>query len=237
MSALFNKLTSKSPATVVDVVVIAVLYFLGYTLLFPFILLLIGEVYPDFGAWPYSDVIYHGIMTFVFLFLGRRFLHEEGSAWSLRTVWIVFQGVSAMVFGAALLNLLITALTGLDTSLNQQTLIDYFLQNSLAVTVQAVIFAPIAEEIVFRGVLYRHFRINNRVLMPLILSTLLFAAMHALGSILLGMWSDLWFIPMYAYMGLVLAVVYERTHSLYAAITVHLINNAISILAMYSLIS
>jgi membrane protease YdiL (CAAX protease family) len=143
----------------------------------------------------------------------------------------------AMMFGAALLNLLISAITGSDTSINQQTLIDYFLENSLAVTVQAVIFAPIAEEIVFRGVLYRHFRFNNRFMGPLVLSSLVFAFMHALGAILLGAWSDLWFLPMYAYMGLVLAVVYERTHSLYASIAVHFLNNAVSIYAMYLLIS
>jgi uncharacterized protein len=237
MSALFNRLTAKSPASVIDVVVITVIYFIGYTLLFPILTLFIGEVYPAFIEWPYTDVIYHGIMTCVFLFLGRRYLQEKGSGWNFKTLWIVFQGFMAMVFGAALLNVLISTITGSDTSVNQQILIDYFLENSLAVTVQAVIFAPIAEEIVFRGVLYRHFRFNNRFIGPLLISSLLFAFMHALGAILMGQWSDLWFLPMYAYMGLVLAVVYERTHSLYAAVIVHFLNNAVSIYAMYLLIS
>jgi membrane protease YdiL (CAAX protease family) len=237
MSALFNRLTAKSPASAVDVVVILVIYFLGYTFLFPALILLIGEVIPGFTEWPYTDVIYHGIMTLVFLFLGRRYLQEKGKVWNLKTLLIVFQGFLAMLFGAALLNILISTLTGLDTSINQQTLIDYFLENSLAVTVQAVIFAPIAEEVVFRGVLFRQLRVNNRVIIPLLVSSMVFAAMHALGAVLMGAWSDLWFIPMYAYMGLVLAVVYERTQNLYAAIAVHLLNNAVSIMAMYSLIN
>jgi cytochrome c biogenesis protein CcdA len=72
MSALFNRLTAKSPASVIDVVVITVIYFLGYTLLFPLLMLFIGQVYPAVTEWPYTDVIFHGIMTLVFLFTCRK---------------------------------------------------------------------------------------------------------------------------------------------------------------------
>ena len=237
MSALFSRFTDKSPAGVVDFVILLVLYFLGYTFFFPLLLAFADLVFPGFLAWPYTDVIYHTIMTLTFLFLGRRYLQEKDSRWNASTLWIVTQGLMAMVFGSALLNVVISSLTGLDASLNQQTLIDYFLQNPLAITIQAVIFAPIAEEVVFRGALYRQFRQGQRVWMPLLISALSFGLMHALISVISGAWMDLWFIPVYAYMGLVLAVVYERSHSLYAAIAVHFLNNAFSIYMMYTLLS
>lgn len=237
MSALFNRLTDKSPASVVDFVIITVFYFIGYLFLFPLLMAFIEAVYPGFLMLPYTDVIYHAIMTMIFLFLGRNYLKEKGSGWNLATLWVVVQGVMAMMFGSALISGLISTLTGLDQSLNQQTLIDVFLQNPLALSVQAIIFAPIAEEVVFRGALYRQFRQAQRFLGPLIVSSLVFAVMHAMVALLMQSWSDLWFIPMYAYMGLVLAVVYERTHSLYAAIAVHLLNNAVSIFMMYALLS
>lgn len=236
MSALFNRLTAKSPASVVDFVLITVIYFLGYLFFFPLILALIELVYPGFLTLPYTDVIFHTIMTLVFLFLGRRYLQEKGSGWSLGTLWTISQGFMAMMFGSMALNILISTLTGLETSLNQKALTDLFLQNPLAITVQAAIFAPIAEEVVFRGALYRHFRKEQRFWVPLLVSSILFGSMHALVSIISGAWTDLWFVPVYVYMGLVLAVVYERTHSLYAAVTVHFLNNAISIYVMYALL-
>jgi membrane protease YdiL (CAAX protease family) len=132
-----------------------------------------------------------------------------------------------MLWGSVFLGAIIQTLSGQTDSVNQSLLYDMFKENRLSIIIQAVIFAPIAEEIIFRGVIYRHFKKAGRYLIPLIVSTLLFASMHSLNAILTAQWSDLWYIPLYAFMALVLSYTYEKTQNLYSSIMLHCINNSI----------
>jgi membrane protease YdiL (CAAX protease family) len=218
-------------------VVLLVTYFLGYLLLFPGVLLLIDALIPGFYAWPYTDVIFHTIMTLVFLFLGSKLLQESNKHWSLNSIYIPIIASMVMLWGSVFLGAIIQTLSGQTDSVNQSLLYDMFKENRLSIIIQAVIFAPIAEEIIFRGVIYRHFKKAGRYLIPLIVSTLLFASMHSLNAILTAQWSDLWYIPLYAFMALVLSYTYEKTQNLYSSIMLHCINNSISILAMMYAVS
>ncbi len=74
-----------------------------------------------------------------------------------------------------------------------------------------VILAPIAEELIFRGCLYRFLKGNMPVMGAVLLSSLLFGAIHL----------HLAGLPVLVAFGAVLCLVYERTGSLKAPILLH----------------
>ncbi len=230
---LFTNIQGKSPLSTKNVVIILVTYFLGYMLLIPFITQLIDLfLIPGFLTWPYTDVIMHSILTLFFLYLGSNLLSESNKHWSIMVFYVPIIGAMVMLWSNILFGVIISALSGQSEPLNQSLLYEMFKINKLSIMVQAMVFAPIVEEIIFRGVIYRHFKSAGRYLIPLIVSTLLFASFHSLNAILTAQWSDLWYLPLYAFMSLILTYVYEKTQNLYASIFLHFINNAISILAM-----
>jgi len=141
-----------------------------------------------------------------------------------------------MIYGGAMLSQAAQALSGQSDSVNQNYLFEMFKTHKVSMMIQAIIFAPIVEEIIFRGIIYRHFKRNGRYLIPLIISILLFATMHSLNAILMAQWADLWYIPVYAFMSLVLTYTYEKTQNLYSSIFLHCINNSISIAAMFMMV-
>jgi uncharacterized protein len=88
------------------------------------------------------------------------------------------------------------------------------------------IAAPIVEEFLFRGLLYPLMRVRFKVVGAILLSSLLFAAVHFIPPL----------IPALLMMGVVLAYLAERYDSLYPAITVHALNNAFALIALYATI-
>ena len=82
----------------------------------------------------------------------------------------------------------------------------------------SVIMAPIAEEVVFRGLFHGQLRKGMPVWAAMLISSAFFGMMH-------GEW--IWML--HAFMaGMALAWIYERTQSLWPCILVHFVNNLIS---------
>lgn len=82
------------------------------------------------------------------------------------------------------------------------------------------ILTPMVEELIFRGLIYRRIRWHLNAVPAMVFSALLFAVFH--GNLLQGI---------YAFaLGLLLAFVYERTHSVLAPICIHVGANLISVL-------
>ncbi len=88
--------------------------------------------------------------------------------------------------------------------------------------VAAAVVAPIAEEIFFRGFMYGGLRRRIGVIGAMLISTLLFTALHFSVDL---------FIPIFT-LGLFLAWLYEYTGSLYPGIFLHAANNALSLLVL-----
>jgi hypothetical protein len=88
------------------------------------------------------------------------------------------------------------------------------------ILLSAVIIAPIAEEIVFRGYLYKAFRDRFKPWYAIIMSAALFSAIHL---------EPLAAVPLFV-IGVVLAYVYEKTDNLMAPIALHMLNNAVAFL-------
>ena len=88
------------------------------------------------------------------------------------------------------------------------------------IIVTGLFLTPITEELLFRGVLYQALRRRMPAGGAALLSAIVFAAMH--GQIVL-------FIP-FTVMGIILAMIYERSGSIVPTILVHACNNGIILL-------
>jgi len=88
--------------------------------------------------------------------------------------------------------------------------------------VVVAIIAPIAEEIIFRGVLYRALRQRFSLRTSLLLSSALFGIIHF----------DIYrFIPL-MFMGIIMAYLLEKTRSIYSSILFHIANNLFAVVAV-----
>lgn len=142
-------------------------------------------------------------------------------------------GVLTLSVLASLAALLPTSfLAGLSCEIHPPTVewIAYFnehfpdtpLRGAIAVTA-VTIFGPLAEELVFRGLV---FRLALRVwgfLPAALISALLFGLAHG----------EPWFLFGLVGLGLVLAYVYDRTGSLTACVVLHAVHNGVSLALMY----
>lgn len=96
----------------------------------------------------------------------------------------------------------------------------------LALLVTAVA-APVCEEVFFRGMLFRLLRTRMPLSAAVVLSAGAFALAHANPAISLAL------LPVFLYMGVVLAVLYTRTGVLTTTILLHGLNNAVGTVLIY----
>lgn len=83
------------------------------------------------------------------------------------------------------------------------------------------ILAPIAEEFLFRGLVYRRFKEFNTVIWSMIWASLVFALLH--GNMVQGIYAFI--------MGFLLCYVYERYQSLLAPVVMHMASNLVAVTA------
>lgn len=82
---------------------------------------------------------------------------------------------------------------------------------------------PFAEELLFRGILYPWLRARWGVPVACVVSAALFSMLHGIP----------WLIPAIFALGIVLALLYERSGSLWAPILAHGLYNGVSVLLLY----
>jgi membrane protease YdiL (CAAX protease family) len=92
--------------------------------------------------------------------------------------------------------------------------------DATALAAAVVVLAPLAEEALFRGLLYGGLRTRLPAWLAAVISAVLFGGAHMNASL---------FLPL-ALAGLILAMVYERTHSLWPSTVAHATLNGISVL-------
>jgi membrane protease YdiL (CAAX protease family) len=130
----------------------------------------------------------------------------------------------ALVVGATLevlLTLALVPILHLDPSVKNQALLRDLDKHRDAGTVAlffvgAVIFAPVVEELLFRGVLLRALLRRAQPTTAVLLSAVIFALVHYIGDP-----NSLPFLPALAGLGAVLAVIALRTGDLSASIFIH----------------
>lgn len=93
-----------------------------------------------------------------------------------------------------------------------------------------VVYAPIGEELLFRGIFTHYFAApsfgRSRQFLTIAISSLLFGAMHLGGMVAIEL-------VLYALMGVILSTLYWHSRDIRYPIVVHMINNAIGVAALY----
>jgi membrane protease YdiL (CAAX protease family) len=134
-------------------------------------------------------------------------------------------GVVALVASTTVVGILV-ALTGSEATAEQiltGELVDAPVRIGLAV-LATVVIAPLAEEVIFRGLLHRSLRRRLSLVPATLISSVLFAVVHVDVALsqplaLVGL----------AVVGVILALAYERTGSLVVPVVIHAVHNAITI--------
>jgi membrane protease YdiL (CAAX protease family) len=142
--------------------------------------------------------------------------------------WLVGSTIITMIMIPiiALITLLILFLSGQPME-NPQ--LDFLLpeglsaSNAILMLLLAGIVAPFGEELLFRGVLYTFLREKWGVWIGVFVSSFLFGLIH--GNLAVGLTGFL--------LGIVAALVFEYSKSLWTAVIVHVINNSFKIALLY----
>ena len=131
------------------------------------------------------------------------------------------------LFVMILLGIILQLITNTTQSNNQQALQKMFNVYPIFVVILSTLYAPFAEELMFRGV-FRKF-INSKYLFILV-SGILFGLLHVIDdSKTLAEFS---YIIVYSSLGMFLASLYYKTNNLWTNITFHFLQNFLGVIGM-----
>ncbi|MGC8874767.1 MAG: CPBP family intramembrane glutamic endopeptidase [Chloroflexia bacterium] len=196
------------------------------------------------AGWARGPMLLLGTMAIVFLevagllgsvyFLGLR---RRGLSW--RALGLVFPRlewlIAALVIGFGGIFLtsavagLVQRLMGRTTDPQTETLapIGFSWAAGFGMFLLVGLGVPFAEEVFFRGVLFRWLRERWGVHVGLLVSTLIFGLVHGDPPTIAAGWT----------LGLILGLVYEHSHSLWTPILIHALNNSAKVILLYLLLA
>lgn len=140
---------------------------------------------------------------------------------------MVLVGYIALIVGMAFFGWLNQQFFHQSETANNELIRQLLDHNRLITVVFAIssfTLTPVAEELIFRGILTNLFFKREALLAKMILSGLVFSAAHTSTTIVSFL--------LYCFMGMVLTYVYRRSGSLKNSILLHGINNFVAILMM-----
>lgn len=191
--------------------------------------LLLLFVIPNFIDFKYYYIVY------IILFIYAVFVFRKQLVHDIKIFKEYFKEYNAVVFktwGKALIiimiiNIIIQIFTDTSTATNQESLQQMFNKIPIAVAALSMIYAPIVEEILFRGV-FRKF-INKKYLY-IIMSGFIFGLLHVIDDF--QTISELLYILVYSTLGCALASLYYKTNNICTNIYMHFLQNSLSVIGM-----
>lgn len=122
------------------------------------------------------------------------------------------------------------------TSTNQDSVVAYSQQSMLSMMFMSCLCAPIIEEVLFRGVLFRPFAGNKKLaVIAGFLSALFFASVHVVpAAIAYQNPMELLYIVSYLPQGIVFAICCYKTENICGSIMLHFLNNFIAMMSLMS---
>lgn len=165
----------------------------------------------------------------------RRFLTSSVKAAANRPWRVLAYAAAGFVLyqlGSILIAIAIVFVSPDFSNVNDNTVIGLFQEHATLMSISTVLLVPVAEESLYRGLLFQGFQRKSRLL-AYCLSTLIFAGIHVVGYI--GS-TDLITLCLcfaqYIPAGVTLAWAYEKADTIAAPILIHIIINLIATTAM-----
>lgn len=151
-------------------------------------------------------------------------------------IWVFTIGIfTAYLFsylGEIVVNLLLPLDAGEAT--NQTLVTSLVSTNVLIMSFQAVVIAPIVEELLFRGLIFNSIR-QKSIVWAHVISAFLFGLLHVYSYILAGDMSEWIKLIPYMTVGLALSYAYEKRKNIMAPILLHGVKNLIAVILIYVL--
>ncbi len=215
-------------------------YFVGYLFLFPAAELALADVLDAQTAAKVLNALEWGFyLGFPFFMLKSVFQWFKKEFFlfmnhPFQNFLNVLKTYGLMMLSSIALNLALMLVFQLENSGNQSSLIELYAKQPVKVVFAALVFAPIVEELVFRGALFSVFR-KNRNKLGYVISSFAFGFLHVYQSLFTGNFKDLLFIFSYALLGSFMCKAYDKTGSVFGAMLLHFFNNFISVVLTFML--
>ncbi len=210
-------------------------YFVGFQFLYP---MLMGSV--TLGLDPTARTVPDWIQFLLYCFM---ILSTVFIAWPLlqesviglqrygkKMVKLCLLLFVAYYLCSIVISLLTLLISESETSANQMEVVASVSASPLLTMFSTLIYAPIVEEIIFRGVFYRALRPRMKWLPAALISAFVFGFIHVMFSLLVGNFADLIYLLSYGLIGFYLALAYEKSDTIYGSMIFHFINNAVAFL-------
>lgn len=214
-------------------------YFLGYNFLFPILLrnitLWMHPLARSIPEWMQYGVYIYMIVSCIIA--AYPLLKESWVQLRQRRLKVVKSAFLLMLvyyFASILLNLLLMQFTDTTTSANQSEIIQAVRISPWLTLFTTIVYAPIVEEIIFRGVFYRALRPRLHIREAGLISAFAFGFIHVMTSFFTGNFADLIYLFSYALIGFFLVVAYEENDSIFGSMLLHFINNAFAFFLLFS---
>lgn len=178
----------------------------------------------------YVLLIFDAVIVALLLFFFKDEIKEEFKILKKDPINLIGDNAKYYLYGfmaMAAINMLISVLTSIDSSDNQQLIDQIFVSYPIYVFVSAVILAPLNEELIYRK-LFKNV-IKNKTLY-LVMSGLFFGLVHVIYSF--DSWKDLLFIFSYGALGYTLAYIYDKSKTIFVPIFYHSFHNLVAFLMM-----
>ena len=129
-------------------------------------------------------------------------------------------------------NIVISSFLGHANTSSNQLLFESLLDKGLILMIiQSVILAPIVEEVIFRGLIFRTLRDYNKYMAHFV-SALCFGFIHIYSGLFAGDLTQLFYLLSYGGSGLAFSYAYEARKTIVAPIIIHMVNNLIAVIVL-----
>lgn len=234
---MVNRCETRYPLSKTRILLLLLNYFVGYQLLYPVLLWEATMLfYPSAHYVPeWMQLLIYLWMMLASVWLAYPLLQESYAGLLEHRKHLVRKilGLLGAYFLCSItINLIIALFSSTATSANQSEIISVFHMIPFVTFFSSVIYAPIVEEILFRGIFFRWFRAHMKFVPAALLSGLTFGFLHVMDSFFSGNFADMIYLFSYGLIGVFFALAYEKTDSIYGSMLLHFINNTVAFLML-----
>lgn len=228
-----NRCSAPYPLSKLRAILLVLNYFVGYNMVYPAILTkLTLAIDPTANMIPeWMQLIVYLWMILFSVILAWPLLQESywGFQQHKRKLPLLMLKLVGLYYLCSMgVNLMIMLISSTPTSANQSQVISAISIAPMIAAFSTILYAPIVEEIVFRGVFFRFFRSHLKFWQAALISGLTFGFLHVMDSFFMGNYADLVYLLSYGVIGIFLSLAYEKSESIYGGMILHFINNTVA---------
>jgi len=219
---------------------------LAYIVILPLVMLFLGiDDITEIGTYGGTliNFITYAVLLILFIILLKNYYIKEFHHFKKKVSLYMLMAIGCFVATyllSLIINVILYALGVGGVSENQQA-IEESLKYPLLIIPPIIIAAPIIEETVFRGIIFKYFKNLNlplklNVISAFFISSVLFGLIHVLMAFLItGDVNELILILPYVAAGFMFSLFYYLTNNIYVCIIAHFLNNLVSVILIYLL--